>query len=61
MPEQMLRRAAFERRHPEVRISREKLFGVWHADVPLGGNGERHLADHDLGKLLDRLDDVLPP
>jgi len=61
MPEQILRLAAFRRDHPKIRIAHEDMFDVWHADVPLDGNSERHLADHDLGTLLDKLDEALPP
>jgi hypothetical protein len=52
----IMRLAEFHRDHPEIRIAPGE-FGVWHADIPLGGNAMHYVAEHDLVTLLDKLDE----
>jgi len=62
MPEQLLRLAAFRREHPEVDVH-QGPFRMWYATLPLDGSegydgGSKNLAEHDLGLLLDELDEL---
>jgi hypothetical protein len=55
-PDQIERLTAFRRDHPEIKIAPGE-FGTYHADVRLEDGSEWHVAEHDLGKLLDQLED----
>ena len=52
----IMRLAEFRQNHPEIKIQSAE-FGVWNAAVPLGGNAMHYVAEHDLGTLLDKLDE----
>ena len=54
---ELLRLARYRARHPD-RTIRQGEFGVWEAEINLGGTTRQDLAEHRLDDLLDHLDEM---
>jgi hypothetical protein len=58
---QLIRLGTFREHHPEIGVG-EGEFGVWYATLPLNDRrydeASGYLHDHDLGLLLDRLEEM---